>query len=77
MTFEEGVLYRMAYGLARRLRESDQANFPGRLRSNPAAGGSAVRILAEVIRQLAVDPSVEHLVREGVEDALEGRRPKW
>jgi hypothetical protein len=66
----------MAYGLATRLREADHANFPGRLRSNIAAGGTAERILAEVVRQLHVEGESLELVRAGVEDAETGsRRP--
>jgi hypothetical protein len=76
MDFAGGMTYRMAFGLADRLRESDQENFPGRLRSNPAAGGSDEQILAEVIRQMAPDGQSLELVKEGVEDALAGRQPR-
>ena len=77
MDFEQGVLYRMAYGLAYRLHEADKYNSHGRDRANPAAGGTAERILTEVIRQLNVEGEGLELVREGVEDALAGRRPQW
>jgi hypothetical protein len=50
---------------------------PGRLALNPAAGGTPAQILAEVIRQLNVEGEGLELVREGVEDALAGRRPQW
>ena len=65
----------MAYGLAGDLAEGAEVNHPGRWRSNAAAGGGLPQILAEVISRLnlAERESVE-LVREAVEDALEGRR---
>jgi hypothetical protein len=60
------------------LKGSDRQNFPGRLRSNAAAGGSLERVLAEVRRQLNVeDHGGAELISEGVEDAMEGRRPEW
>jgi hypothetical protein len=52
MDFKDGVLYRMAYGLAVRLAESGAGaeNFPGRLRSNAAAGGDGPDIPSEPCR---------------------------
>ena len=76
MDLDEAVLYRMAYGLAADLAEADRENFPGHWRSNSAAGGSPEAILAEVLRRLVVGNDRADLVREGVEDALEGRRPQ-
>jgi hypothetical protein len=67
----------MAHDLAYRLAEADKHRLPGRLALNPAAGGTPEQILAEVIRQLNVEGEGLELVREAVEDALEGRRPKW
>jgi hypothetical protein len=77
MDLDEAVVYRMAYGLAAQLAEADRHRFPGRWRSNAAAGGSLEAILAEALRRLDVGDDRAGLVREGVEDALEGRRPKW
>jgi hypothetical protein len=34
-------------------------------------------ILAEVLRRLAVGDDRAELVREAVEDVMEGRRPRW
>jgi hypothetical protein len=48
----------------------------GRNRNNPAAGGTIEMIFAEVCRTFT-DERSKAIVREGVEDALEGRRPKW
>jgi hypothetical protein len=77
MDAAEGMIYRAAFGLADRLRESGRENFPGQLRSNPAAGGTHEQILAEVIRQMAPDGQSLELVMEGVEDAMARRQPKW
>lgn len=78
MNLDECVLYRMAYGLAADLAEAKLDRLPGRHVANRAAGGTAETILAEVLRQLRVDDQAgRELVREGVEDALAGRRPQW
>jgi hypothetical protein len=78
MDLDLAVLYRLAYGLADQLREANLCRGAGRWRSNPAAGGDAGAILAEVVRRLAVvDRASRELVREAVEDAMAGRRPKW
>jgi len=51
---------------------------PGRWRSNPAAGGNAEAIIAEVLRRLVVtDEAGREIVREACEDAAAGRRPRW
>ncbi len=69
------VTYRIAYGLAARLTEAKRYDMQGsRDRLNPAAGGSAAAILAEVARRMAVPPES---IREAVEDALAGRTPRW
>jgi hypothetical protein len=47
--FNESAPCRMAYRPGTRLRESDQANFPGRLRPDAAAGVSLEWILADVL----------------------------
>ena len=68
----------MAYGLAGDLAEGADPNHTGGWRSNSAAGSEVAQILAEVLRRLNVaegEPS--ELVREAVEDALEGRKPRW
>jgi hypothetical protein len=73
--FAENVLYRLSYGLAWRLAEAEGhgSALKGRARSNPAAGGSPARIMAEVVGRYGDSPDV----REGVADALSGRRPRW
>ena len=78
MDFETAVTYRMAYGLAHALAEGAEQNHPGRHRSNAAAGGTAGVILAEVVRRLGGGQGTDaDVIREGVEDALAGRRPRW
>jgi hypothetical protein len=78
MDLDEAVLYRMAYGLAHQLREANVHRGSGRYRSNAAAGGDLETILAEVVKRIHVEgPAGQGLVREAVEDALEGRRPRW
>ena len=65
-------------GLAADLAEADQQNLANRWQSNPAAGGTVEAIISEVLRRLAVtDEAGRELVREAVEDAIEGRRPRW
>ena len=64
------VLYRMAYGAATRLAEEHRQVADWGDASSVAAG-----ILATVSRQLGRDP-VDPEVRDAVEDALAGRRPR-
>jgi hypothetical protein len=73
--FAENVRYRLAYGLAADLAEAEShgSAVSGRARLNPAAGGSAERILAAVVGRFGDDPDV----REGVADALAKRPPRW
>src|SRR4051794_21526699 len=54
MEYQQAFLYRMAYGLAADLAEAGDGseNFPGRWRSNAAAGGPFAAILGEVRRRL-------------------------
>jgi hypothetical protein len=74
---DEAVPYRLAFTLADQLREADDPNHPGRLRSNPAAGGSVETILAEVGYRVRVEGKQEReIVREACEDALTVRRPR-
>jgi hypothetical protein len=78
MDFDQGVLYRLAFGLAFDLAEADRENFPGRWRSSAAAGGPVEAILAEVLRRPETGQgSGREIIREAVEDAVEGRRPRW
>ena len=71
------VLYRSAYGLAADLAEGEiYAMAWGRERAAGLGGASVDVLCTEVARRLgssASDPNV----REAVEDALAGRRPKW
>jgi len=77
------VLYRRAYELARRLSGArhEFGSHPGREAKSPAAGGPFAAVLAEVVRELGrgrdPDPAAGAILREGVEDALAGRRPRW
>jgi hypothetical protein len=75
----EGLLYRMAYGLAVQLLEARYYSLQvGRHRNNPEAGGDRASIMAEVIRQLRlVDLGAKTLAAEGIDDALARRQPRW
>ena len=78
LDLQEGVVYRLAYGLAHQLLEATTNRLPGRHTGNHAAGGSATAILAEVLRQLNVtDQADRDLVTEAVEDVMAGRNPQW
>ena len=63
-------------GLASDLAEARSHRLAGRLHDAPGAGGEAAEVLEEVRRRLAVGPELAKAVREGVEDALVGRRPR-
>jgi hypothetical protein len=73
--FSESVRYRSAYELACRLRDVGKFSTAGgsRERLYFAAGQQREAILREVIRQKGDHEDV----REGVEDACEGRQPRW
>jgi len=77
------VLYRSAYGLAVRLAgaRTEFGSHPGREAHSPAAGGPFAAVLAEVARELGrgadPDPAAGPIIRDGVVDALAGRRPRW
>jgi hypothetical protein len=75
----DSIRYRIAYGKAHDLAEARRYDMQtGRDRNHPAAGGPIETIIAEVCRALGIaDERTRAIVREGVEDALEGRRPKW
>ena len=53
----------------------------GREGKSPAAGGPFAAVLAAVAQELGrakdPDPPSVEIIREGVEDALAGRRPRW
>jgi hypothetical protein len=71
------VLYRSAYGLAADLAEGEiYAMAWGRERAAGLGGESVETLCAEVARRLGASPTDPNL-REAVEDALTGRRPKW
>lgn len=64
----EGLLYRLAYGDAYRMAEADSYDMQsGRYRGKHPA------IRAEALRRYGDSEPV----REGIDDALAGRRPKW
>jgi hypothetical protein len=73
--FEGNNRYRLAYGLAADLAEAEShgSAVSGRTRLNPAAGGSAERMMRAVVERYGDDPDV----REGVDDALAKRPPRW
>ena len=77
MDIIESVIYRLAYGLASDLAEARSHRLAGRLHDAPGAGGSAAEVLAEVRRRPVVGLELAEVVAEAVEDALEGRRPRW
>lgn len=70
----DGILYRIAYGIAcawldRRI-ITTMSDDP-----TPAA---VAGLVAEARRQLAASgPVDEDLIREAIDDALAGRRPRW
>jgi hypothetical protein len=73
--FEDGFLYRLAHQFHEARRFSAQT---GRHRNNAEAGGGLDALLAEVVKQLRLrDPRELELARGAVEDAVEGRRPRW
>jgi hypothetical protein len=65
--FQRDTLYRLAFGRASNILEPFRGFNDGRREPDPAS------VLAEVVGQLGDAPEV----REGVEDACEGRRPRW
>ena len=77
MDISESVLYRYAYGLAADLAEARDHRLAGRLHNSLGAGGEVPEITAEVLHRLDITPELAALVREAVEDALAGRRPRW
>ena len=69
--------YRVLYGFARRF--IDSVRFSTHTRED-VCGVPADAILVEVIRVANVDrddPNAMDLAREAVEDAREGRSPRW
>ena len=69
----DNLLYRRAYGLACRLIDARRTSF--------ADGSREVRfksapIPEEVLRQIGETDNPE-TVRDGVEDAMAGKRPRW
>ena len=73
----ETIVSRMAFGLAADLAEARDHRLAGRLHNALGAGGEVPEITAEVLRRLDIAPELAALVREAVEDALAGRRPRW
>jgi hypothetical protein len=71
--FVAGIHYSEAYSLASELAEARRFDMQtGRFRNHPAAGKPEA-IRAEVLRRLGDSEEV----REGIDDALAGRRPRW
>jgi hypothetical protein len=67
------IRYRTAYSLAAELLEAHFFDMGSGRRRNHAAAGDAEKIRAEVLRQLGDSEAV----REGADDALARRRPRW
>jgi hypothetical protein len=67
----EGIPYRMAYAVAHDWRERRPVNDAGR---DPSAAEIA-SLVAEA-RRLGEQVG-EDLIREAIDDALAGRRPRW
>jgi hypothetical protein len=74
----DGALYGRAYGVASGLKEAKCfGSTSGRLQLSGAAGGNLAVILADMARQLGLDPAAPPpSVREGMEGAL-AQRPRW
>ena len=74
--FRSRLAYRIAYGEAARLAEIARFDHGYGRDFAARAGDQAEAIQQEVMRRVGpgVDPEV---VRLAVEDALEGRRPRW
>ena len=71
--FMANIAYRIAYGYARREAERRRVgpNVTGR------DEGALLRRMVEEATREAGDGARVDAIREGVEDALAGRRPRW
>ena len=69
------IRYRIAYGEAARLAEMARFDHSWGRDFAARVENKGERILAEVLRRIG-DHDLE-AVKEGIEDALAGRRPKW
>jgi hypothetical protein len=69
------IRYRIAYGEADRLIEMARYDHAWGRDFAARVENQGEKILAEVLRRMG-DHDVD-VVKEGVKDALEGRRPKW
>jgi hypothetical protein len=69
------IRYRIAYGEAARLAEMARFDHSWGRDFAARVENQGERILAEVLRRIG-DHYLD-VVKEGVEDALEGRRPRW
>jgi hypothetical protein len=77
--FTERILYRLAYGLAADLAEIRRFDHGWGRAFASGVGSDSGAILAEVLERLAAaeQGTAAEVVREAVEDALAGRRPRW
>ncbi len=73
---ETCLQYRIAYGEAARLAEIAQFDHAYGRDAAADIGDELESIMTEVARRLGLDPAHEVIVL-AVEDALEGRRPRW
>jgi hypothetical protein len=69
------IRYQVAFGEAARLAEMAKFDHSWGRDFAARVENKGERILAEVLRRIG-NHSLD-IVKEGVEDALEGRRPKW
>jgi hypothetical protein len=67
--------YRLAFGEAARLAEIARFDHASGRDAAAEIGGTAEAIRAEVARRLAGVP--EELIALAVDDAIQGRRPRW
>ncbi|HZW34385.1 MAG TPA: hypothetical protein VFF52_26920 [Isosphaeraceae bacterium] len=72
---ESCLQYRLAFGEAARLAEIARFDHASGRDAAARIAGTAAAIRAEVARRLADIPS--ELIELAVEDALQGRRPRW
>jgi hypothetical protein len=75
--FATSVRYHVAYGIAAARVEASRFDHLD-VRRPQAQGGATEVIEAEVLARVgATDPTARETIREAIDDALAGRRPRW